>query len=105
MDSLYYESNGGSGLYGFCVFLSFRLSVNILLWVLCDYCEMLVFIREEMGFLDCKYCALVIESVSLVCYDDSLWKMVTMVHRGGIPSPPLGTPLGKHSTHMAQTKH
>jgi hypothetical protein len=23
MDSLYYESNGGSGLHGFCVFLEF----------------------------------------------------------------------------------
>jgi hypothetical protein len=72
MDSLYYESNGGSGLHGFCVFLSFRLSVNIVLWVLCDYCEMLAFLSEVMGVIDCKVCALVIDSVSLVFYDDSL---------------------------------
>jgi hypothetical protein len=46
MGSMYYESNGGSGMHGFCVFLSFRLSVNILLWVLCDYCEMLACVSE-----------------------------------------------------------
>jgi hypothetical protein len=72
MESLYYESNSHSGLHGFCVFLSFSLSVNIVLWVLCDYYEMLVFLSEVLGVLDCKVCALVTESVSLVFYDDSL---------------------------------
>jgi hypothetical protein len=46
MDSLYYESNGGSGMHGFCVLLSFQLTVDILLWVLYDYCEMLVCVSE-----------------------------------------------------------
>jgi hypothetical protein len=79
MDSVCYESNGGSGLHGFCVFLSFRLSVNIVLWFLYDYCKMLAFLREVMGVFYYKVWALVIDSVSLVFYDDSLWKMVTMV--------------------------
>ena len=57
---------------GFVFFLSFRLSVNIVLWVLCDYCEMLAFLREVMGVIDCKVCSLVIDSVTLDFYDDSL---------------------------------
>jgi hypothetical protein len=27
-----------------------------MLWVLCDYCEMLVFLSEIMGVLDYKFC-------------------------------------------------
>ena len=60
MEYMYYESNGGSGLHGFCVFLSFRLSVNILLWVHCDYCEMLAFVSDVMGVIDCKVCTMMI---------------------------------------------
>jgi len=49
MDSLCYESNGGSGMHGLCVFLSFLLCVNIVFWVLCDYCEILAFASKVMG--------------------------------------------------------
>jgi hypothetical protein len=67
---------GQQGLHGFCVFLSFRLSVYIVVWVLCDYCEMLVFLSEVLCVLDWKVCALVTKSVSLVFYDDSPWKTI-----------------------------
>jgi hypothetical protein len=34
------------------------------------------FLSEGMGVIDCK-----VDSVGLICYDNSLWKMVTMVQR------------------------
>jgi hypothetical protein len=59
MDSLYYESNGGSGLHGFCVFLEFLTGYSMLCYgFLYDYYGMLAFLREVMGVIDCKVCAL-----------------------------------------------
>jgi hypothetical protein len=40
------------------------------LWVLCDYYEMLAFLIEVMGVIDCKVCVLVIDLVRFVFYDD-----------------------------------
>jgi hypothetical protein len=45
----------------------------MVLWILCDDCEMLVFVSRVMGIIDYKVCALVIFSVNLVLYDGSLW--------------------------------
>jgi hypothetical protein len=41
-------------------------------WGLYDYYKMLAFASEVMGVIDYKVCALVIDSVNLVFYDDSL---------------------------------
>jgi hypothetical protein len=54
MDSLYYELNGGSGMHGFCVFLSFSTVCKYGVMALCDDCEMLVIVSRVMGIIDYK---------------------------------------------------
>jgi hypothetical protein len=81
MDSLCYESNGGSRMHGFCVFLSFRLSVDILLLVLCDYYEMLVCVRKLWVLLMVKYMHWLLTRITFFFNDDSLYKMVTVVQQ------------------------
>ena len=49
------------------------MCANMVLWLLCDDCEMLVFVSRVMGIIDYRGCALVIFSVNLVSYDGSLW--------------------------------
>jgi hypothetical protein len=66
MDSLCYESNGGSGMHGFCVFLSFSTVCKYGVVAFCDDYEMLMIVSRVMGIIEYKGFALVIFSVSVV---------------------------------------
>jgi hypothetical protein len=79
MDSLFYESNGGSVMHGFCVFLSFSTVCKYGVMALCDDCKMLVIVSRVMGIIDYKVCALVIFSVSVVFMMVLCGIMVTVV--------------------------
>jgi hypothetical protein len=74
MDSMFYESNGGSRIHGFCVILSFFTVCKYGVIFLCDDYEMLIIVRRVIGIIEYEGCALVICSVSVMFYDGSLWK-------------------------------
>jgi hypothetical protein len=49
--SLFYEPNGGSVMFGFCVFLRFSTVCKCGVMVLCDDCKMLEIASKEMGII------------------------------------------------------
>jgi hypothetical protein len=78
-DSLFYESNGGLGMHGLCVILSFSTVCKYGVMFLYDDCEMLIIVSRVMGIIEYKGCALVIFSVSVIFMMVLCGIMVTVV--------------------------
>jgi hypothetical protein len=108
---LYYESNGGSILHGFCVFLEFSTEYQCCVMVFFVITmESWRFRRKVTSVVVCKYCALVIDlrewksSWGLLWFSMKIMSIVEQVLsfiRAGV-LPPLcvsivSTPFSSHS--------
>jgi hypothetical protein len=73
MEFPFHESNGGSGMHGFCVILIFLTVCKYGVMFLWDDYKMLIIVRIIMGIIEYKGCTLVIFSINVIFYDGSLW--------------------------------